>query len=97
MKSFHLKMYSPYYDVVYVLPTEAVELEVVYPTPAVALPVAKSSTSAVTVVATVSISITCCLTGITSFESGLTVTSIVLFVLVVDVILNEVSTTIPVL
>jgi len=96
MKSFHLKTYSPYYDVVYVLPTEAVELDVEYPTPAVALPVANSSTSAVTFVATVSISITCCLTGITSLESGLMVTSIVLLVLVVDVILSEVNTTTPV-
>ena len=90
MKSFHLKMYSPYYDVVYVLPTEAVELDVVYPTPAVALPAANSSTSADTVVATVSISITCCLTGIISLESGLIVTSIVPSVLVVAPILNDV-------
>ena len=97
MKSFHLKTYSPYYDVVYVLPTGAVELDVEYPTPAVALPVAKSSTSAVTDVATVSISITCCLTGITSFQSGLTVIPIVPFALVTDVILNEVNTTTPVL
>ena len=73
MRSFHLKTYSPYYDVVYVLPTAAVELDVEYPTPADELPVANSSTSAATVVATVSISIICCLTGITSFESGLIV------------------------
>ena len=81
----------------YVLPTGAVELDVEYPTPAVALPVAKSSTSAVTVVATVSISITCCRTGMMSLESGLTVTPIVPSALVTDVILNEVNTTTPVL
>ena len=90
-------MYSPYSDVVYVLPTEAVELDVEYPTPAVALPVAKSSTSAASVVATISISITCCRTGIISLESGLTVTSIVPSALVTDVTLNEVYTTSPVL
>jgi len=70
---------------------------VVYPTPAVVLPAANSSTSAATVVATVSISITCCLTGMMSLESGLTVTSIVLLVLVVAVILNAVKTISPVL